>query len=80
MNRFRALGYDGQVSSRILPDGRLERSYRVRVGRDIIEYADTIEKSDLHAVHGRVGILRHRAIVRRIEEAMKLRRIVPLVQ
>lgn len=75
MDRFSALGHPGEVVTRFLADGTLERCYRVWVGRQQLEYRDTIAKSDLGAVHGRIGILRHRAIVRHIEGLMRARRI-----
>jgi hypothetical protein len=75
MDRFHALSYPGEVVTRFLADGTLERCYRVWIGREQLEYRDAIGKADIHAVHGRVGVLRHRAIVRHIESVMRARRI-----
>jgi hypothetical protein len=52
---FHALSYPGEVVTRFLADGTLERCYRVWIGREQLEYRDAIGKADIHAVHGRVG-------------------------
>jgi hypothetical protein len=77
VSTFKALGHDGTVSSRLRSDGTLEHTYRVRVGRELFEYCDTVAKSELHSAGGRVGELRRRAVIRRIEREMIKRGIKP---
>lgn len=77
VNTFKALGHDGTIATSILDDGTLERRYRVLVGLELFEYCDTIAKEDFQSASGRVGALRLRAIVRRIEQEMRKRGIKP---
>jgi hypothetical protein len=77
VNTFKALEYDGVIATSLLADGTLEQRYRACVGLQVFEYCDRIPKNDLRMASGRIGELRRRAVVRRIENEMRKRGIKP---
>ena len=45
------------------------------MGLELIEYRDAISKTNISSAAGRIGMLRHRAVVRRIQGEMRQRGI-----
>jgi hypothetical protein len=75
MSTFKALGHEGTIATRINKDGSIERTFRVLVGLELFEYKDTISEADMHTERGRLGPLRDRAIIKRMEREMAKRGI-----